>query len=164
MLMKNGETKIPIKKRILLNMEILDFKIEINAPKEKVWSVLWDDETYRKWTTVFCEGTYAVSDWKQGSKIHFLSPNGEGMNSVIDTKIDNEYIAFKHLSEIKNFEVMPVDEATKEWTGAMETYRLTEDKGVTVLEAKIDVVDKYVDYFKTTFPKGLEMVKKLSEE
>lgn len=145
-------------------MEILDFKIEINAPKEKVWSVLWDDETYRKWTTVFCEGTYAVSDWKQGSKIHFLSPNGEGMNSVIDTKIDNEYIAFKHLSEIKNFEVMPVDDATKEWTGAMETYRLTEDKGVTVLEAKIDVVDKYVDYFKTTFPKGLEMVKKLSEE
>lgn len=164
MLIKNGETKIPIKKRILLNMEILDFKIEINAPKEKVWSVLWDDETYRKWTTVFCEGTYAVSDWKQGSKIHFLSPNGEGMNSVIDTKIDNEYIAFKHLSEIKNFEVMPVDEATKEWTGAMETYRLTEDKGVAVLEAKIDVVDKYVDYFKTTFPKGLEMVKKLSEE
>ncbi|WP_348813354.1 SRPBCC domain-containing protein [Flavobacterium maritimum] len=145
-------------------MEILDFKIEINAPKEKVWSVLWDDETYRKWTTVFCEGTYAVSDWKQGSKIHFLSPNGEGMNSVIDTKIDNAYIAFKHLSEIKNFEVMPVDEATKEWTGAMETYRLTEDKGVAVLETKIDVVDKYVDYFKTTFPKGLEMVKKLSEE
>ncbi|MNF32820.1 hypothetical protein D3C84_136190 [compost metagenome] len=145
-------------------MELLEFKIEINAPKEKVWSVLWDDETYRKWTAVFCEGTYAVSDWKEGSKIQFLSPNGEGMNSVIDKKIDNEYIAFKHLSEIKNFQVMPVDDATKEWTGAMETYRLTEDKGVTVLEAKIDVVDKYVDYFKTTFPKGLEMAKKLSEE
>ncbi|MNS26723.1 hypothetical protein D3C72_586560 [compost metagenome] len=145
-------------------MELLEFKIEINAPKEKVWSVLWDDETYRKWTAVFCEGTYAVSDWKEGSKIQFLSPNGEGMNSVIDKKIDNEYIAFKHLSEIKNFQVMPVDDATKEWTGAMETYRLTEDKGVTVLEAKIDVVDKYLDYFKTTFPKGLEMAKKLSEE
>lgn len=145
-------------------MELLEFKIEIIAPKEKVWSVLWDDETYRKWTAVFCEGTYAVSDWKEGSKIQFLSPNGEGMNSVIDKKIDNEYIAFKHLSEIKNFQVMPVDDATKEWTGAMEMYRLTEDKGATVLEAKIDVVDKYLDYFKTTFPKGLEMAKKLSEE
>lgn len=74
-------------------MKILDFKIEIKAPKEKIWSVLWDDETYGKWTAVFCEGSYAVSDWKEGSVIQFLSPTGEGMNSVIDKKTDNEYIA-----------------------------------------------------------------------
>lgn len=145
-------------------MKTLDFKIKINAPKEKIWSVLWDDETYGKWTAAFCEGSFAVSDWKEGSEIQFLSPTGDGMNSVIDKKIANEYISFKHLGEIKNFQVMPVDTATQEWTGAMETYRLTEDRGTTVLEAKIDTVDKYVDYFKTTFPSGLEIVKKLSEE
>lgn len=145
-------------------MKILDFKIEIKAPKEKIWSVLWDDETYGKWTAVFCEDSYAVSDWKEGSVIQFLSPTGEGMNSVIDKKTDNEYIAFKHLGEINNLQPIPVNAATQEWTGAMETYRLTEDKGVTVLEVKIDVLDKYVDYFKTTLPGGLEIVKKLSEE
>jgi hypothetical protein len=145
-------------------MQTLDFKIEINAPKEKVWRVLWDDDTYKKWTAVFCEGTYAVSDWKEGSKIHFLSPGGEGMNSVIDKKVDNEYMAFKHLSEIKNFQEMPIDAATQEWSGAMETYRLTESNGMTVLDVKMDTVEKYVDYFITTFPNGLEMVKKLSEE
>jgi uncharacterized protein YndB with AHSA1/START domain len=145
-------------------MQTLDFKIEINAPKEKVWRVLWDDDTYKKWTAVFCEGTYAVSDWKEGSKIHFLSPGGEGMNSVIDKKVDNEYMAFKHLSEIKNFQEMPIDVATQEWSGAMETYRLTESNGMTVLDVKMDTVEKYVDYFITTFPYGLEMVKKLCEE
>lgn len=46
----------------------------------------------------------------------------------------------------------------------METYQLIEENGLTVLVAKIDAVEKYVDYFKTTFPKGLDMVKKLSEE
>jgi hypothetical protein len=145
-------------------MTTLEFKIEINAPKEKVWDVLWNEETYKQWTSVFGEGTYAVSDWKEGSKIHFLSPNGDGMNSIIYKKIDNEYIAFKHLSEIKNFQEMPVDDGTQEWAGAMETYRLTENNGLTVLEAKMDSVKKYVDYFRTAFPKGLDLVKKLSEE
>ena len=41
-------------------------------------------------------------------------------------------MAFKHLSEIKNFKEMPVDDATQEWTGAMETYRLTKNNGLTV--------------------------------
>jgi hypothetical protein len=144
-------------------MTTLEFKIEINASKEKVWNILWNDETYRKWTNVFCEGTYAVSNWNEGDKIHFLSPNGEGMNSIIDKKIENEYIVFKHLSSMKDFEEMPIDDESKEWTGSLETYRLTQNNSTIILEVKIDTLEKYVDYFKTTFPNGLEMVKTLSE-
>jgi uncharacterized protein YndB with AHSA1/START domain len=145
-------------------MITLDFKIEIKAPKEKVWSVLWDDATYRQWTAAFCEGTYAVSNWNEGDKIHFLSPSGEGMNSVIYKKIPNEYIAFKHISVLKDFKEMPVDPETEVWSGSMETYRLTQNKDLTVLEVKMDTIEKYVDYFKTTFPKGLDLVKQLSEK
>lgn len=145
-------------------MTTLEFKVEINAPKEKVWDVLWNEDTYKQWTSVFCEGNYVVSDWKEGSKILFLSPSGDGMNSVIDKKIPNEYIAFKHICEIKNFVEVPFDSKAQEWSGSMETYRLTENNGVTVLVAKMDSVEKYIDYFKTTFPKGLDLVKKLSEE
>ena len=60
-------------------MKTLKFKIEINAPKEKVWNILWEDASYRKWTATFCEGGYAVTDWKENSKALFLTPNGEGM-------------------------------------------------------------------------------------
>lgn len=144
-------------------METLDFKIKIEAPPEKVWNVLWEDETYRKWTAAFCEGTYVVTNWDEGGKIHFLNPNGEGMNSIIETKIPNEYMAFKHISGLKDFKEMPIDAETAQWTGSMETYRLIQENGFTVLEAKVDTLEKYIDYFKTTFPSGLEVVKQLSE-
>ncbi|HTG65599.1 MAG TPA: hypothetical protein VL859_04410 [Flavobacterium sp.] len=145
-------------------MKTLDYKIEINAPREKVWSVLWDDASYREWATVFCEGTYAVSDWKEGSFIQFLTPDGEGMHSVIDKKVENEYMAFKHLNMIKNLEVLPVDIATQEWVGAMETYMLINNNGKTVLEVSVDTVDKYVDFFNTVFVQALTIIKELSEE
>jgi hypothetical protein len=144
-------------------METLEFKIRIKAPAEKIWSVLWNDETYRKWAGVFYEGSYAVSDWNEGGKIHFLGPDGGGMNSIIEKKIPNEYIAFKHLGEVKNFEELPLNEETKAWSGAMEIYRLTPDDEFADLVVQVDVVEKFIDYFKGTFPKGLEIVKQLSE-
>lgn len=145
-------------------METLEFKIKIKASRETVWNILWTDKTYRKWTSIFCEGTYVVSNWNEGDKIHFLNPNGEGMNSIIEKKIPNEYMAFKHISGLKDFKEMPIDEETKTWTGAMETYRLTQENDYTILDAKVDTLEKYIDYFKDVFPKGLEKVKELSEE
>jgi hypothetical protein len=145
-------------------METLEFTIKIKAPAEKVWNVLWDDETYKKWTSVFCEGSHTITDWNEGDKIHFMSPNGEGMYSVIETKTPNEYMAFKHIGEIKDFKELPLNEETKKWTGAMETYRLIPEEEFTSLIAQIDVVEKYLDYYKETFPNGLEKVKELSEQ
>ena len=59
---------------------------------------------------------------------------------------------------------LDLDEETKKWTGAMETYRLTADDEFTDLVAQVDVVEKYIDYFKEAFPKGLETAKELSEK
>lgn len=145
-------------------METLQFNITINASKEVIWEILWNDETYKKWTGVFCEGSSVKTSWNEGDKIYFLSPNGEGMNSIIEVKIPYEYIAFKHIGELKNFEEIPINDAVKEWSGAMETYRLIPKENSIDLEVKIDVIEKYVDYFKESFPKGLEVVKQLSEE
>ena len=145
-------------------METLEFKIRIKAHPDQVWLVLWNDETYRKWAGVFYEGSYAVSDWNEGGKIHFLGPNGGGMSSKIEKKIPNEYMAFKHLGEVKDFKELPNDEEAEKWSGAMETYRLTPDDEFTDLVVQVDVVEKHIDYFKDAFPKALEVVKKLSEE
>ncbi|MFD1603929.1 SRPBCC domain-containing protein [Flavobacterium artemisiae] len=145
-------------------MEKLKFNTSIKASREKIWKVLWDDETYRKWTGAFCEGSYAQSDWNEGDKIYFLGPNGMGMNSVIETKIPNEYMAFKHLGEVKDFKEVPPNEETQKWSGAMETYRLTQNGDKIDLQVEVDVIDQHIDYFKEAFPKAVETIKELSEE
>ena len=85
-------------------MEKLKFNIKINAPKEKVWETLWSDPSYKQWTAAFSEGSYAVSDWKEGSEIKFLNADGEGMYSLIEKKIINKQMTFNHLRYIKNGE------------------------------------------------------------
>lgn len=146
-------------------MRTLHFNIEINASKEKVWSALWDDANYRNWTSVFSEGSYAVSDWKEGSEIRFLTPTNDGMLSVITKKNPYQIMSFKHLADIRDGKVQPANKAKEEedWTGAMETYTLEEANGVTKLSVALDGVEKYIDYFQKTFPKALDKVKTIAE-
>ncbi len=144
-------------------MEKLNFEININASKEKVWQILWNDETYRQWTNAFCEGSYAVTDWKQGSKVHFLSPSGAGMYSVIDKVCDNEFMSFKHLGELKDKIEQPITEETQKWSGCFENYTLTENDGITTLLVEADAMEQYTMYFNEKFPIALEIVKNLAE-
>ena len=143
-------------------MKTLEFKITIDAPKEKVWQTLWEDKSYREWANVFCEGTYAESNWNERDVILFLTPDGMGMNSVISKKVENDYMAFKHLSEIKDFNVLPTGISEQGWSDAMETYRLTSTEDGTLLEATMDMVEKYIEYFEEVFPKAFEKIKELS--
>jgi len=149
-------------------MKQLDFTVQINAPQAKVWSTLWNDDTYRKWTAVFHEGSQAQSDWKEGSKILFLDESGQGgMSSMIARLIPNEFMSFQHLGIVKDgMEDFTTAEA-KGWSGAMENYTLLEKDGGTELRVEVDSSDSdehnFVDYFQETFPKALQRVKELAE-
>lgn len=141
----------------------LGFSTTINATKNKVWQILWDNETYKAWVSVFHEGSTADSDWNEGSKILFHDGKGNGMYSIIDKKVQGELMAFRHIGEVKNNEELPIDEKTKGWTGSMEVYTLKEENGITELVLEIDVVEDYLDYFNKTFPLALQKVKELAE-
>jgi hypothetical protein len=144
-------------------MKKANFSVKINAPKEKVWEVLWNDATYRQWTSAFSEGSYAVSDWKEGSKVLFMGPDGGGMFSRIAKLEPNAYMSFEHLGELKDGKEQPANEKTKEWAGAHENYRLTESDGVTDLTVEMDIAEEYQEYFTGVFPKALEKVKEIAE-
>lgn len=139
-------------------MKNTKFSIKINTSKEKVWATLWNDTTYRQWTSVFAPDSHAVSDWKQGSKIKFVDSTGDGMHSIIETNLSFEQMSFKHLGEIKGGV-----ETTSDWAGAMESYFLKELNGVTELEIELDMTEEFEQYFLDTFPKAMDLIKQISE-
>lgn len=144
-------------------MERINFSISINAPKEKVWKTLWDDTTYRKWTSVFSATSYADTDWKEGSKVLFLDGQGSGMVSRIEANRPNEFMSFKQLGEVKDGVEDTESDKVKQWAGALENYTLKEVNGITELLVDMDTMDDFKGFLMETFPKALEQVKTLSE-
>jgi len=148
-------------------MEKLNFSISINAPKEKVWDTLWEDASYRKWTSAFTEGSHAVTDdWKEGTKVLFLGPKESGMVSMVAENKPNEYMSFKHLGEVKDGIEDTTSEQAKQWSGATENYTLVKTARGTDLKVEMEgnINNDFKEYFLKTWPEALEKVKKLAED
>ncbi|MEO8066678.1 MAG: SRPBCC domain-containing protein [Flavobacteriales bacterium] len=106
----------------------------------------------------------AVSDRKEGSRVLFLSAQGDGMFGVLDRVEENAFMGIKHLGMYKDGREQPEDELTRERAGAMETYTLTESAGGTDLSVAMDVSDTEAASFKKMFPEAFAIVKKLAEQ
>ncbi len=141
-------------------MKKLQFTIEINAPKDKVWEALWKDENYRTWTSVFQPGSYAESDFRKGSEFRFLTPEKDGVWGEIVEMIPNEKMYFLHKGEVHKGENQPATYGED----AVENYDLYEKDGKSVLTGTVYAPEEYVVYFANTFPKALEAVKNIAEK
>ena len=144
-------------------MTKLTFSTTINAPKDLVWRTLLEDETYRKWTSAFQEGSYAVSDWKPGSKALFLAPDGSGMVSRIAEHRPNEYLSIEHLGVVKNGVEDTESAEVKEWAGARENYTLRGQGDRVTITIDMDTADSHKQYFEETWPKALSALKDVAE-
>jgi uncharacterized protein YndB with AHSA1/START domain len=146
-------------------MEKLNFSIDINAPKEKVWEMLWNLDSYKAWTSAFHEGSYAETDnWKEGTKVLFLGPGGSGgMVSMVAVNRPNEYMSFQHLGEVKDGVEDTTSERVKVWAGSTENYTLKGDNGTTTLLIDMDITPEFKEMFEQMWPKALEKVKALTE-
>ena len=146
-------------------MEKQEFRVTINAPKEKVWQTLWDKTTYSKWTSAFAEGSTVETDnWKKGSKVLFLDGNGSGMVSRVDENIPNSYMSFKHLGEVKDGVEDTTSEKVAGWAGATENYTLKEADGKTEVIVNMDITEEFAEMFKNIWPKALKNLKELAEK
>jgi len=147
-------------------MEKLAFNTSINAPREKVWNTLFSDDTYGEWTAPFCEGSRAETDWKKGSEVRFMDTGGSGMIAVIEEKIDNEFMSFSMLGEIRDGVEDRDSEQVQQWKGGHENYYLDEKNGGTELRIILEVKSmpkEMLGFFETAWPKALDKVKELAE-
>lgn len=142
-------------------MKELQFSIQINASKERVWATLWDDVTFRDWANIIDEGTYMKGVMEEGNEIEFISSeNGYGVTSLIEKLNPYEFVLLRHSADT---EESGQQEREKEWTGGTESYALTEKNGVTTLIVKFDVPLELEEIFNIRFPRVMERIKTLAE-
>lgn len=146
----------------------MQFEIEINAPRERVWEILWGKATYPIWTKAFSEDSHVETDWEKGSKALFLDGQGSGMVSRIAENIPYEYMSIEHLGMISNgIEDYDSDEV-KRWAGAKENYTLSETSGKTTLLIDMEMDEseenqEMIKMFTGMWPKALANVKGMAE-
>ncbi|MEI2738407.1 MAG: SRPBCC domain-containing protein [Chitinophagaceae bacterium] len=145
-------------------MQKINFSTSINASKEKVWEILWNPDSYKAWTSAFTEGSYAKTDnWKEGTKVLFLNPEGSGMVSMVAVNKPNEYMSFKHLGEVKEGVEDTSSDSVKVWAGSTENYTLKDENGTSILSVDMDITEEFKKMFEKIWPIALEKVKALAE-
>lgn len=143
-------------------MNEMKFTIEINATKEKVWSTLWEDKTFREWSGLIDPGTYMVGELKEGAEVQFISAeNGYGVTSYVEKLIPGEYLLLKHQADTQD---TGTRERADEWTGGSESYLLEDKDSITILTAAFDIPPEQEEYFAKMYPKAMEKIKELAEQ
>jgi uncharacterized protein YndB with AHSA1/START domain len=149
-------------------MEKMHFSTTIRAPRQKVWDTMFQDATYREWTSVFNPGgSWFEGDWSEGSRIRFLGPGEDGkiggMVSRIKTNRPLEHVSIEHLGMIQDGEEDTTSDAVKAWAPAFENYSFSEKGGATEVQVDMDIDAEHRTEFEAMWPKALTKLKELAE-
>lgn len=145
-------------------METLNYEMIIKAPIQKVWDLLWNEETYPLWTQFFMAGSQFKTDWKIDGKTYFLDAGGNGMVSTILSLEVPKEVVFSHLGMFINGEEDTKSKEVIEWSGAQEKYFLREiDADTTELRAIVHSSKDLEEMMNKGFNKGFELLKNLAE-
>lgn len=145
-------------------MKPLDFSIAINAPREKVWNILWNDSTYPQWTSPFSPDSRVVTDWKKGSRALFTDGSNCGMIALVEENIPNEFMSLRHIGVLNDGKEDLTAPEKEGWANAHENYTLNARNGGTELRIHMDTIEKHEDFMSDAWPKALEKVKALAEK
>lgn len=146
-------------------MESLNYRITINAPREKVWKIMLEPGTYRQWTRAFSPNSQYTGDWVQGTHMQFIDPGMGGTKAFLETVRPCELVLAKHVAMLgaDGTEDTRSEEALK-WIGATEQYRFVESNGATELIIDMQIHKDYLPMLVDAWPNALELLKKLCEE
>jgi uncharacterized protein YndB with AHSA1/START domain len=142
---------------------LIEKDIDVHAPRERVWDVLIGDATYRQWTAEFAEGSFADTDWQEGSSVRFLGPDGTGLLGRVLASRRPELLDVEYTGVVGGGSDDTDSEQARRWAGTHETYRLTEAGGGTHLEISAPMEDAYYEDMVAAWDRALARVKELAE-
>jgi hypothetical protein len=150
----------------------MEYTITIDAPREKVWQTLWNEDTYKQWTAPFSpdpgSGSHVKTDWKKGSKALFLDDSSNmGMVSTIADNIPNEFMSIKHIGIVINGEEQIGTPESEQWAGSLENYYLKTVNGKTELKVTMtgaEIPEEHREHFEQAWPKSLNILKEIAEK
>lgn len=142
----------------------LEYKIEINAGKKKVWNTMLAPDTYKQWVHVSWPGSYYEGTWSKGENIKFLLPGRGGtMANLVECK-PYERILARHIAVIKADGTENRNaEASQGWIGSTERYDLNERNGKTTLNILVETTPEWKDMFNDGWPDALQSLKEICE-
>jgi uncharacterized protein YndB with AHSA1/START domain len=144
-------------------MENLRFSVDVNAPRQHVWNVMLDLDTYREWTGAFHEDSTYEGGWNEGDEIRFLGPNDDGkasglLGSIVENR-PQEFILIRYLGEIQN----DVENRNGPAVGLHESYSFSETDGVTTLVVELEAPDEWADVMRSMWSTAIVTIKELAE-
>jgi catechol 2,3-dioxygenase-like lactoylglutathione lyase family enzyme len=120
-------------------------------------------DTFKVWTAAFAPGSYFEGSWDQGARIKFLTPEGEGMTSMIAVNRPHEFLSIKHLGFI-NGGVEELDNPRfKAWEPAFENYTFRERDGATEVRVELNVAPEFEKFMQDAWPRALTSLKEICE-
>jgi len=148
-----------------MSIKVIEKNIFINAPKEKVWEILFTDSSYRIWAAEFSPGSYFETDWQQGSKALFKGSDGMGLVGHISEVLPNQFLSIQYDGLIGTNGVEDVEsEGAQVYKGVLETYTLVEIEGVTELDITSGMPEEYFEMMTDAWDKALQKIKTLAEQ
>jgi Activator of Hsp90 ATPase homolog 1-like protein len=141
----------------------LEFVVQIESPRNVVWDAMLGPESYKDWTSGFCEGSYYKGSWAQGEKMQFLSPGGDGMSSEIAENRLHEFVSIRHVGEILQGVEDVTSDKVRAWAPAYENYTFTDVPGGTQVRVTVDTLPEYVEFMTEAYPRSLERLKAICE-
>lgn len=145
-------------------MKTIKKSILIRASKEKLWDVLTQDQYTRDWYSVFSPGSYAVTDWKPGSKALFLDHSNNGMVAKVAESIPGKSLIVEYTGVVSDGKEDLDSAIAQQYKGGRESYRLTEENGATRLDISSDMDENMFDMMSDKWENAFERLKELAEK